>query len=264
MPLATQQTQQAAAADFLAQNQQLPQLDLTAPSAPNLQPGMQINFAGTNPAVQVAQRPINVSVSALQAINPLLPNLLLQAGINPLLPNLLLPAMRPDAALLQPPGLTNRPAVPLYLDYDEQSLTEYQILLRQQIELFEAGPDDVRGSAQGRNNPIHIGQVGIRCRHCAILPKAARNRGAVYYSKTIDGLYQVAQNMSKLHLCKMCHKIPDGTQLKLIKLGKANNRASGGKEYWAEGLRVLGVYEDGNMLRFRPPAGAAARSSHNM
>jgi hypothetical protein len=90
----------------------------------------------------------------------------------------------------------------------------------------------------------------------------------VYYSKTIDGLYQVAQNMSKLHLRKMCSKIPDVTQEKLMRLGKANNRASGGKEYWAEGLRVLGVYEDGDMLRFRPPAGVVASiqssSSHSI
>lgn len=156
------------------------------------------------------------------------------------------------ASIERSPGLTNRPPVPVYLDYDEQTLTGYQCLLRKQLELFEAGPDEVRGSAQGRNTPISLGQVGIRCRHCASLPKAARNRGAVYYSKTIDGLYQVAQNMSKLHLCKTCHKIPEDTQRMLIKLQKVNNRASGGKEYWAEGLRVLGICEDGNILRFQP------------
>jgi hypothetical protein len=156
------------------------------------------------------------------------------------------------ASIERSPGLTNRPPVPVYLDYDEQTLTGYQCLLRKQLELFEAGPDEVRGSAQGRNTPISIGQVGIRCRHCASLPKAARNRGAVYYSKTIDGLYQVAQNMSKLHLCKTCHKIPEDSQRMLIKLHKVNNRASGGKEYWAEGLRVLGICEDGNILRFQP------------
>ena len=38
-------------------------------------------------------------------------------------------------------------------------------LLRQQIEVFEAGKDDVEGNAQGRNKPTVMGQVGIRCRH---------------------------------------------------------------------------------------------------
>jgi hypothetical protein len=35
-----------------------------------------------------------------------------------------------------PPPLTNRSAVPLFLDYDEHTLNEYQCMLRKQIELF--------------------------------------------------------------------------------------------------------------------------------
>jgi hypothetical protein len=92
------------------------------------------------------------------------------------------------------PALTNRKPVLLFLDYDEHNLTEYQRLIRQNVELFEAGPEEVRGSAQGRNIPILLGQVGIRCRHCAMLPFNARARGAVYFTRTIDGLYQVAQS----------------------------------------------------------------------
>jgi hypothetical protein len=75
----------------------------------------------------------------------------------------------------------------LYLDGDEQYLTEYQCLLRKQLEIFEAVPNDLRGSTQGRNVRIVIGQVGLRCRHCANLPLAARTKGAVYFSQTIAG-----------------------------------------------------------------------------
>jgi hypothetical protein len=59
--------------------------------------------------------------------------------------------------------------------------------------------------------------------------------------------------MSKVHLCDRCHKIPEDLKKKLTVLQKAckGNRASGGKEYWAEGLRVLGVYEDNGILRFK-------------
>jgi hypothetical protein len=158
---------------------------------------------------------------------------------------------------------SGRPAIslsiPIYLDYDEDILTRYQCLLRKQIELFEAGPDDVRGSAQGRNTPIQLGQVGIRCRHCSFLPKNARARGAVYYSKTIDGLYQVAQNMGKLHFLKpTCHKIPSDTVQKLTRLHQVKSRASGGKEYWSQCLRVLGVYEDKSGLRIRQTSEAEA------
>lgn len=44
------------------------------------------------------------------------------------------------------------------------------------------GEEDMRGTAQGRNKPIVKGQVGIRCRHCALLPGACRPRGAVYFT----------------------------------------------------------------------------------
>jgi hypothetical protein len=51
-----------------------------------------------------------------------------------------------------------RAAIPLYLDHDENCLTAYQCFLRKQIELFEAGPDELQGTAQGRNTPLHPGQ----------------------------------------------------------------------------------------------------------
>lgn len=70
----------------------------------------------------------------------------------------------------------------------KKGLTAYQCFLRKQIELFEVGHDEMNGTAQGRNTPLSYGQVGIRCRHCAHLPKSARARGGVYYSRTIDGV----------------------------------------------------------------------------
>jgi hypothetical protein len=237
-------------------------------------------FLSTNPATMAALPymqqlpPTSASMSLQQSFGALLPFLLLQAGIaaphiqqginlpdtTPSSANQTLQSPRMQAqgyatrvaaaAPAEPPGLTGRPPVPVYLDYDHQTLTGYQCLLRRQVELFETGPDDIRGSAQGRNTPILLGQVGIRCRHCAPLTRSARNRGAVYYSKTIAGVYQIAQNMGRLHLCNTCHKIPEDTKRQLIALQKNSNRASGGKEYWGEGLRVLGVCEDGNILRF--------------
>jgi len=80
-------------------------------------------------------------------------------------------------------------------------LTAYQCFLRKQIELFEVGNDEMNGTAQGRNTPLHYGQVGIRCRHCAHLPKAARARGGVYYSRTIDGVCKSDHNFLSTLLC---------------------------------------------------------------
>ena len=141
-------------------------------------------------------------------------------------------------------------AISLFLDFDRETLTEYQCLLRQQIELFEAGPEEILANAHGRYSHILLGQVGIRCRHCANVPLVNRSRGFAYFSKSVDGLYQVAQNMSK-HFCQTCRFIPPNVQNRLATLQQMNRRAAGGKEYWGEALRVLGVYEDGTVMRFR-------------
>jgi hypothetical protein len=74
-----------------------------------------------------------------------------------------------------------RPPVCLYMTCDDQNLSGYQCLARQQIEVFQAGPEDVHANAQGRNRPIKLGQVGIRCRHCSIAPPKQRKAGAVYF-----------------------------------------------------------------------------------
>lgn len=94
-------------------------------------------------------------------------------------------------------------------------------------------------------------QVGIRCRHCTGLESWERARGAVYYSATLDGLYQAAQNMAKNHLCKHCKLIPSNTKAQLLELRDSKQRAAGGKTYWADSARVLGVQETQNGLRFR-------------
>ena len=71
-------------------------------------------------------------------------------------------AMPADATMMmgEAPASANGRTLPLYLEYDDRALTEYQCLLRQQIELFEATEEDVRGSAQGRHTRIRLGQVG--------------------------------------------------------------------------------------------------------
>jgi hypothetical protein len=92
--------------------------------------------------------------------------------------------------------------VPLYNDMDEETLSEYQCIARKQIEIFEATQEDLDSSAQGRNKPICVGQVGIRCRHCGHLPRKRRAKGAVYFPSQLSGLYQTAQNMANSHFIK--------------------------------------------------------------
>jgi hypothetical protein len=157
--------------------------------------------------------------------------------------------------LLIVPGrtpITGRPTVPLFLDSDSDALSAYQCLVRRQIELFEAGTVDVESNAQGRNRPIVLGQVGIRCRHCAHLNPRERSRGATYYPAQLQGLYQACQNLSLTHLAAHCQLIPAEIRSELDQLRKRKSSAGGGKKYWADAAKVLGVYEDGDGLRFSP------------
>jgi hypothetical protein len=147
--------------------------------------------------------------------------------------------------------LSGRNPQPLFMSCDEDSLSEYQCLVRKQIELFEARPEDVASNAKGRNKPIVIGQVGIRCRHCRILPPKSRQRGATYYPAKLNGLYQAAQSMASGHLCYHCQHIPQNIRQELLVLRERKSSAGGGKKYWGDGCCVLGVFEDENGLRFK-------------
>jgi hypothetical protein len=147
--------------------------------------------------------------------------------------------------------LSGKPPQPLFMSCDVDSLSEYQCLVRKQIELFEARPEDVASNAKGRNKPIVIGQVGIRCRHCRLLPPKSRQRGATYYPAKLNGLYQAAQSMASGHLCNHCGHIPQSIRQELNILRERKSSAGGGKKYWGDGVRVLGVYEDETGLRFR-------------
>ena len=73
----------------------------------------------------------------------------------------------------------------LHLSSDEQNLSRYQCLARKQIEIFETTDNEAGSNAQGRNRPIIPGQVGIRCKHCAHLPRKERKTGSVYYPSKV-------------------------------------------------------------------------------
>ena len=146
--------------------------------------------------------------------------------------------------------LTGRKPALLYMTCDDDSLSEYQCLVRKQIELFEARQEEVESNAKGRNKPIVLGQVGIRCRHCSMLPPRQRTRGAMYYPAKLNGLYQAAQSMASGHFCYHCHHIPDDIRQELLVLKERKSSAGGGKKYWGDGVRVLGVYEGEDGLRF--------------
>lgn len=147
--------------------------------------------------------------------------------------------------------LTGRPPVILYMPCDDAVISSYQCLARKQMELFEANEVDVEAGAQGRNRGIVLGQVGIRCRHCAHLYPRRRTKSSTFYPSKLKSIYQTAQNMANTHLTETCQYIPAGIREELIRLSRdKKTSAGGGKEYWSDGARILGIHETETHLRF--------------
>ena len=163
-------------------------------------------------------------------------------------------------AIDQPPeeqqGRNGHPPALLYTHNDDDVLSGYQIFLRKQIEFFEADKADVNTATPGRKKPVALGQVGIRCKHCANVPIPHRTAAAVYFPTKLKGLYQAAQNIGTTHLKNSCPNLPDPLKAvaKTFQVdGKRATAGHGGKVYWSDAARRMGVVEADDGLRFFIP-----------
>ena len=118
---------------------------------------------------------------------------------------------------------------------------------------------DIQARVKGRNKPIVLGQVGIRCIHCCrpVTDPSQRDRGSTYYPHALVGIYQAAQILSQQHLMDTCRYVPQTIREELSRLKTKKtthttnaNTNTAGKEYWAATAAALGVYEDQYGLRF--------------
>lgn len=155
------------------------------------------------------------------------------------------------------------PVRELALPSDRGNLSEYQCLLRKQIVLFSVTMNDIQCSAQGRNKPIVLGQVGVLCRHCSRIPPGMRPCGAAYFPAKLSGLYQASQNMAINHFTKSCRSISEDVRESLVKLkAQKSTVLGGGKHFWANGAKVLGVIEmEDGLLRFKDEQEGAAAAT---
>lgn len=135
---------------------------------------------------------------------------------------------------------------------DKFKLSEHQLFLRFQIEAFAATEDDVNTHIRGRNKRIALGQVGIRCRHCAHLSASRRQKGAAYFPANTMGLYQAAQNMCTAHIqCGLCPEMPEYIKEHFKGLIATKSFTSGaGRPYWAKSAKQMGLVNTEDGIRF--------------
>lgn len=79
---------------------------------------------------------------------------------------------------------------------DEGNLTDTLCFVRRQTQFFAARQEDVdaRFRKGGMKSEIRIGQIGIRCLHCARLAPKDRSSGAVSFPANISLVYQSIRN----------------------------------------------------------------------
>ena len=95
---------------------------------------------------------------------------------------------------------------------------------------------DIVLPVHGRNKPIALGQVGIRCMHCKDLPSIDRGNHAIAYPNFISGIYNAVQQMYRLHF-EVCNKIPDEIRRKVEGLKDSTANRGGRKQYWQDSAR---------------------------
>ena len=146
--------------------------------------------------------------------------------------------------------------VPLGLPDDKYWLSELQVYLRANFaEAFGATEDDIAAPMHGRNKPIALGQVGIRCMHCKNDNPAERGQQSTSYPSQISGIYNSVQQMLRLHY-DCCLSMPAHVRSRIEQLRLSCSSRGGRKQYWIDSAKRLGLVDTAHGIHFeRDPAG---------
>ena len=90
---------------------------------------------------------------------------------------------------------------------DPQYLAPIHCFVRKHVEIFAATEQDLSAPAPGRKKPVVLGQVGLRCVHCAGLPFKQRVKRAICFPPSVAGVYHAVSNMKFDHF-KICRGMP--------------------------------------------------------
>lgn len=160
----------------------------------------------------------------------------------------------------------------LAIPEDKDWLSDMDCFVRNIIEVFSSKQIDIDHAAADRKYPIRLGQVGIRCIHCAMSSSGARG-AAVSYPYSISGIYESVREFQRLHL-ENCKCLPDDLKETSEKLGSgAASLSSVLRRYYVQAARALGLYDTQDQgisaggtpvpmssAGFQPPSGRSRQS----
>ena len=157
-------------------------------------------------------------------------------------PHGVFPASSSAASDTTSAGIPQSSRVLLAIHEDKDWLSDMDCFVRNNIEVFSSNPLDVENAAADRKYPIRLGQVGIRCIHCASSTGGARG-AAVAYPYSISGIYESVREFQRLHL-EHCPNLPVELKETSKRLGSgASSLSSVLRRYYVQAARALGLYD---------------------
>ena len=132
----------------------------------------------------------------------------------------------------------------LALPGDPDSLSDRQCFVRSKfVEVFAATEKDVAARHSKGAQKLRMGQVGIRCVHCAHVRAKDRAERAICYPSSISRIYQTVADMQRFHF-EHCREIPDETRKIYKALKTTRPRGVGSPQaYWVQSARLLDLVD---------------------
>ena len=153
----------------------------------------------------------------------------------------------------QPPVTATRSVTPapsglrLALPDDVHELNSLHCFVRAELlELFALpGADDevVSGQPAAQKGRIYSGRVGLRCVHCAHLPRRARSgcTMSTFYPKSLSDIYRSVCTWQRIHF-RACRHVPPPVREAYWQL-KESDRTRGKTRYWVTSARSIGLVD---------------------
>eukprot|EP00549_Striatella_unipunctata_P007533 CAMPEP_0118675770 /NCGR_PEP_ID=MMETSP0800-20121206/1644_1 /TAXON_ID=210618 ORGANISM="Striatella unipunctata, Strain CCMP2910" /NCGR_SAMPLE_ID=MMETSP0800 /ASSEMBLY_ACC=CAM_ASM_000638 /LENGTH=823 /DNA_ID=CAMNT_0006571145 /DNA_START=111 /DNA_END=2582 /DNA_ORIENTATION=- len=136
----------------------------------------------------------------------------------------------------------------LAISEDKEWLSDMDCFIRSNLEVFCAIEDDVSTAQSDRKYPIKVGQVGIRCIHCAMMDSDGARGTAVSFPYSISGIYESVREFQRLHL-DSCGSIPEETKSKMTGLKGSASLSSVLRNYYQHAAKALGLYDTPDGIR---------------
>ena len=132
----------------------------------------------------------------------------------------------------------------LSISNDKEWISDMDCYIRKQLEFFCATEVDVDTALEHDKSSIVVGQVGIRCLHCAMACKGDEGCSgmAVSYPSQLNSIHEAVREFQRLHLDSCVH-IPDAVKDKVSSFKGASSLSSVLRKYYVLAAKALGLFD---------------------